>query len=96
MITLRKNTASFMCPVLLAVLLSLLAVETSHHHEKLKDNDHCSVCAWQLTGSQGVTAPAPPVLLPVLLVLTLFFFFPLLQVFKLIQSRGRSPPLLPL
>jgi hypothetical protein len=96
MTALRKKHSTLISSVLLAVFLSLLAVETSHHHGKMEDNDNCSMCAWQMTGSQGVAAPASPVLMPVLLVMTLFFFFPCLQFFKQIQSRGRSPPLLPL
>jgi hypothetical protein len=93
---LRKNYSAFISSVLLAVFISLLAVETSHHHGALEDNDNCSMCAWQMTGSQAIAAPTPPVLLPLILVTALFFFFPCLQFFKQIQSRGRSPPLLPL
>lgn len=93
---LRKNYSAFISSVLLAVFISLLAVETAHHHGALEDNDNCSMCAWQMTGSQAVAAPAPPVLVPVMLISTLFFFFSCLQFFQPIQSRGRSPPLLPL
>jgi hypothetical protein len=92
----RKIWFPVISPVLLTVFLAVLAAETTHHHGKLEDNDNCSVCAWQMTGSQAVAAPAPPVLLPVMLISTLFFFFSCLQYFHLVQTRGRSPPLLPL
>jgi|GEM_PF-1332660 len=93
---LRKKLVPFISTVLLAIFLSVLAVETSHHHGQLEENDNCSMCAWVMTGSQAVTAPAPPVLIPVILVSLLFFYSFFVQFFPLIQSRGRSPPLLPL
>ncbi len=93
---LRKNFSSIVSTGLLALFLSVLAMETSHHHGQLEDNDNCSMCAWQMTGSHAVASPTPPVLIPVVFVSLLFFLTYPFQSFQQIQPRGRSPPTLPL
>jgi hypothetical protein len=94
--TMRNRYVPILSVVLISVFLSLLAVETSHHHGQLEENDNCSVCAWQATGSPDITAPVPPVLSPVLLVTVLFVFWNFFSFCSPIPSRGRSPPLFPL
>ncbi len=93
---LRKNFSSLISAILMAVFLTVLGMETSHHHGDLEENDNCAMCAWVMTGSLAVTAPAAPVLIPVILVSMLFFLSFFIPFFPLVQSRGRSPPLFPL
>ena len=91
---LRKNLSTFLSAFVLCAFLSVLTLETSHHHGLLEGQDRdCSVCSWQQTGSQAVSTSIFPVLLPALMVFALFFPVSIYSSFTFISPRGRSPPL---
>lgn len=83
----------FIASVVLVFLLAILAVEAAHHHDDtLEGHDNCSICAWQVTGSQAVATPAPPVLFQAMLLVFVFSFTPF-YVSRIFSSpSGRSPP----
>ncbi|HUO58364.1 MAG TPA: hypothetical protein VMV05_09355 [bacterium] len=89
----RKNLFSFVTFSLLAFFL-VLAMEASHHHDNLEGHDDCSLCAWQLTGSNAPSAPKPPTLFHSPVFVSLVVFTPLLFVssFESFPSVGRAPP----
>ena len=95
---LRKYFSSLISAILMAVFLTVLGMETSHHHGDLEENDNCAMCAWVMTGSLAVTAPAAPVLIPVILVSMLFFlsfFIPFLPACPIPRQVPPSfPPLI--
>jgi hypothetical protein len=77
----------------ITALLTLLVAEGAHHHGALEDNDGCSVCSWQMTGSQAPSTPLAPVLLPTILFFcVLYFFIPTFVSFNFISPTGRGPP----
>lgn len=78
-----------------AAFLSVLAIEGFHHHDDgLEGHDDCSICAWQATGSQAPSTPAPPVLFQALLLfLAIFIFIPSVpSSFVSFSASGRAPP----
>lgn len=87
----RKHLFPVAAAVLLA-LLTLLAVETSHHHGAMESNDDCSVCSWQQAGSHAVTTPILPLIFFALVFAFLFTFEPLSLSFLFYSTSGRSPP----
>jgi hypothetical protein len=83
--------------VVLLSFVSVLLAETFHHHGELETEDNCAFCSFQLTGSQAPSTPAPPPLLPVMLLFFILFFLqPILVTFNFISPSGRSPPSIPL
>jgi len=89
--SLRKHSALISLFVL-PFLFSILAVEAAHHHDRLESSDHCALCVWQHNDSQAVSAPAPPVLFPVMVLAFLFAFKPFYLSLLFISPSGRSPP----
>ena len=88
---LRKNLFPISLLAVMA-LLTLLIAEGAHHHGALEDNDDCSVCSWQMTGSQSPSTPLPPLLFPTLLFFILYFFLPTFVSYNFITPSGRDPP----
>lgn len=89
----KKKISIFLACSALAAFLAILTIETFHHHESLEGSDDCTICSWQVTGSQAPSTPAPPPpLIPILLVSLVFFFQPFVFSFHFISPSGRSPP----
>lgn len=78
--------------ILLLAFLTLLAVETAHHHGAMEDNDNCSVCSWQQTGSHAVATPVVSLVFFALVFSFLFTFQPLTLSFLSYPTSGRSQP----
>lgn len=87
-----KKHLTLIALVVLPILFSILAMEAAHHHDRLEANDHCALCVWQQTGSQAVSAPAPPVLYQALVFTFLFTFKPFYFSPISLSPSGRSPP----
>ena len=80
--------------ILLLAFLTLLALETAHHHGAMEDNDNCSVCSWQQTGSHAVTTTILPLIFSAMVFAFIFTFRALSLSFLFYSTSGRSPPVL--
>lgn len=90
----RKNLFPFTA-FAFATFLSVLAIEGFHHHDDgLEGHDDCSICSWQVNGSQAPSTPAPPLLFQALLLfIALFIFTPSPpSTFVSFSTSGRAPP----
>lgn len=88
----RKTLLPF-AVLALAAFLSILAIAGFHHHnDQLESHNDCSICAWQISGSQAVSAPAPPMLFHTLVFVFISTFLPLYFSTVFFSSPGRSPP----
>ena len=78
--------------VLLLAFLTLLSLETSHHHGALEDNDNCSVCSWQQTSPSTTAFVSPFLAFVALFFAMLFTFSPSPFSLFFLSIPGRSPP----
>jgi hypothetical protein len=78
--------------LILPLFLTVLMVQSFHHHARIENHRDCSLCDLQQTSFEAPAAPVPPPMTPVLLVFTLFIFLPLYRFNPFTLQRGRSPP----
>lgn len=91
---LRKNLFPFTA-FAFATFLSVLVIEGFHHHDDgLEGHDDCSICSWQVSGSQAPSTPAPPPLFHALALFVALFIFVLSAPtsFVSFSTSGRAPP----
>jgi hypothetical protein len=88
----RKCLFSFATVAFLA-FVSILAIESAHHHDNFESHNDCSLCAWQLTGSSAPSTPTTPILFHALIFVSLVIFTPLfISLFQSFPSLSRAPP----
>jgi len=78
--------------VLLLAFLTLLAVETAHHHGAIEETDSCSLCSWQQASPNTATFVSPFLAFVALFFAVLFTFSPSPFSLFYLSIPGRSPP----
>lgn len=78
--------------VILLAFLTLLAVETAHHHGAAEATDNCSVCSWQQTSPTTAAFVSPFLGFVGLFFSILFAFNPSPFSLFFLSIPGRSPP----